>query len=104
MKRNTVRKLTHRSYFGYKDRNSYLKSKYGIGVLTYKKMLERQGGKCAICLKSQSTFKKRLAVDHSHRTGEVRGLLCEQCNKALGKFYDSAEVLLRAYKYLKQTQ
>lgn len=40
-----------------------------------------QGGKCGICQKPESHFKMRLAVDHNHRTGQVRGLLCYRCNK-----------------------
>jgi 5-methylcytosine-specific restriction endonuclease McrA len=43
--------------------------------------LERQGGKCAICKKPQSDFKHRLSLDHNHKTGQLRGLLCYRCNK-----------------------
>lgn len=45
------------------------------------KMSDIQGARCAICNKHESTFKKRLAVDHSHKTGRVRGLLCYRCNR-----------------------
>ncbi len=91
-----------KNYFGYKSRNAYLKKKYGISEKTYNLMLEKQGGRCAICQKPASSFKKRLAVDHDHKTLKVRGLLCEQCNRGLGRFYDSTEVVRRAYLYLQR--
>lgn len=45
------------------------------------KLSVRQNGKCGICQKPESSFKMRLAVDHNHKTGQVRGLLCYRCNK-----------------------
>jgi hypothetical protein len=61
-----------------------------------------QGGRCAICGKVPRS--RRLAVDHDHKTGEVRGLLCASgdfgCNKGLGYFNDDPELLRRAYEYL----
>lgn len=53
----------------------------GVDDATYAAMLERQGGHCAICPNEPKT--RRLHVDHDHRTGEVRGLLCYRCNRAL---------------------
>lgn len=47
------------------------------------KLSDAQGAKCAICQKDESSFKNRLAVDHNHKTGKVRGLLCYRCNKFL---------------------
>lgn len=70
-------------------------------VEDYNTMFLKQEGFCAICDKHQSELKKRLNVDHDHRTGRVRGLLCPKCNKALGLFNDSSEVLDIASKYLK---
>jgi len=46
-------------------------------------------------------YEPRLAVDHDHKNGEVRGLLCHRCNVGLGNFQDNPELLLKAYKYLK---
>lgn len=64
-------------------------------------MLEEQNGRCAICLCKPRT--KRLAVDHNHKTGKVRGLLCSRCNHGLlGYAHDSVEMLLRAYEYVKR--
>lgn len=62
-------------------RNKYLKSKYGITLDEYNKMLKNQKDSCAICKKHKSQFKRNLAVDHDHKTDEVRGLLCFYCNR-----------------------
>lgn len=68
-------------------------------------MLSIQGGVCAICKKperhrSNGPKVKRLAVDHDHTTGEVRGLLCNNCNRALGLFGDDVTALQAAIDYL----
>lgn len=76
-----------------------LRKRYGISVEEYEKFLEKQDGMCAICLSEPG--RRRLDVDHSHDTGEVRGLLCELCNKALGGFNDDPDLLQRAIMYLK---
>lgn len=68
------------------NRNSRLKSWYGIDLTEYNRMFEQQGGCCAICNKHQTQFKRRLAVDHNHTTGKVRALLCHICNRALGYY------------------
>ena len=58
-----------------------LKRRYGITPEQYDKMLERQGGGCAVCGKAPKPGARRLAVDHDHSTKVVRGLLCFTCNK-----------------------
>ena len=55
-----------------------------------------QGGKCAIC----NGVMARVNIDHSHKTGKRRGLLCTSCNTSLGKFKDSPEILMNAINYL----
>ena len=86
-------------------KNSALKRKYGITLIEYHKMLEEQKGVCKICGKP-STAKdryggvKKLHVDHNHKTGEIRGLLCVKCNQAIGLFGESKEVLQNAIFYL----
>ena len=60
-----------------------IKSRFGVSEVEYMAMLESQGGVCAICGKKNT---KRLAVDHDHNTGKVRGLLCGKCNTTLGWF------------------
>jgi hypothetical protein len=60
-------------------------------------------GKCAICQGRYPPGKKGLAIDHDHRTGQFRGLLCTNCNGGLGRFHDDPEVLASAIKYLTVT-
>lgn len=61
------------------------------------KLSDAQNGKCAICQKPESHFRMRLAVDHNHKTGQVRGLLCYRCNKfVVGRnTYETALSLLQ---------
>lgn len=78
-----------------------LKSKYGITSEDYYRMLDEQGGRCAICGAEADPYgRSKFSVDHDHKTGEVRGLLCTHCNRAIGMFADSAELLVRAADYL----
>ncbi len=75
--------------------------KYGIEPSDYHEMLTEQGGKCAIC-KKPPTAKKRLVIDHCHITERVRGLLCCQCNFALGNMLDNVNSFKEAIVYLKE--
>ena len=77
----------------YKDN---LKRRYNLEVKEYIALCEEQGGLCAIC----QTFTPRLCVDHSHETGENRGLLCHKCNVGLGQFNDNIQLLADAISYL----
>lgn len=83
--------------------DSYLQRNYGITLEDYEKLWKAQGHVCAICLqecnRSNST---RLCVDHCHKTGRVRGLLCFNCNVGLGKFKDDPELLQAALIYLEK--
>lgn len=72
---------------------------YGLQPGEYEQRYQAQGGTCAICQFAKGTS-KRLAVDHNHTTGAVRGLLCGPCNQFIGRLRDSPEAFLRAYKYL----
>lgn len=74
---------------------------YGFTVEQYDAMAAAQDNLCKICRRSPMGKKKRFCVDHDHATGRVRGLLCTQCNSALGKFGDTVEGLERAIMYLK---
>jgi len=73
---------------------------YGISVEDYNSILECQEFKCAICGRSTEELKRSLNVDHDHRTNRVRGLLCYDCNRALGLFGERKSVLMKAVKYL----
>jgi len=75
-----------------------LMDKYGMTVETYDSMFDKQGGACFICKRPPKV--RRLAVDHDHTTGKVRGLLCWRCNSGLEKFSDNPHALTRAVLYL----
>lgn len=84
---------------GEPQRKYHLMSIYGITVDEYDALLKAQGGVCAICGKPPKT--RRLGVDHDHKTGVVRGLLCYFCNhRLLGGVKDDVEKLRAAVKYL----
>ncbi|TYB70192.1 hypothetical protein FXF51_03755 [Nonomuraea sp. PA05] len=76
-------------------RNYHLKRRYGITEDDFVRMLARQGGLCAICRAVPGTF-----VDHCHATGQVRGVLCFNCNNGLGHFGDNTVLLELAALYL----
>lgn len=88
--------------------NWYLRKHYGITIQEYTGLLEAQGGVCAICrlpntARNPNTGKpKRLYVDHDHLTGAIRGLLCNQCNQAIGCFAEDPDRMVRAMEYLEQ--
>lgn len=74
---------------------------YGIDAAEYDRVLAVQDGRCAICLTRPRT--RRLAVDHDHETGKIRGLLCTRCNHGLlGRAHDSEVMLGRAIAYLRR--
>lgn len=77
-------------------RKSRLKNKYGLTLKEYEELVQRQGGKCAICKKKSP----KLCVDHDHSTGKVRGALCTPCNTGLGFFRDDIVFLENAITYL----
>ena len=80
--------------------------KYKITSDDYSNMLNKQDGKCAICNRIEKSITKNkkikpLGVDHDHKTGKIRGLLCTNCNVGLGYFEDDPDILIKAIKYLK---
>lgn len=81
-------------------RDSIFRRRYGITIDQYNELADKQNGVCAIC---QETCKsgRRLAVDHCHATGKIRGLLCMDCNRSIGGLKDSIELLEKAVSYLK---
>jgi len=91
-KRSPARKLERREY--------HLKRLYNISLNEYYEILTVQNGGCAICGKEKSKSKDFLCVDHDHKNGEIRGILCDNCNRGLGLFDDNAELLMNAFNYL----
>jgi hypothetical protein len=73
---------------------------YGLTMDEYRSMLAAQGGACLICGRVPKPIGKSLAVDHDHDTGEVRGLICVICNRAIGQLGDCPTMLRRAADYL----
>ena len=92
------RRANHPEKSKQSQRRAHLKYTFGITEADYEDMLYKQGGKCGIC--GSVSNGKRLAIDHDHETGRVRGLLCQQCNTALGLFKDQVELLKKAIDYL----
>jgi|KBSSwiStaDraftv2_1062776.scaffolds.fasta_scaffold202817_2 hypothetical protein len=81
------------------------KSQYGVTDAQYQEIFKLQDGKCAICgfqFPGQNTGDRTLSphVDHCHKSGKVRGLLCNDCNRGLGAFKDSQAFLEAASYYL----
>ena len=87
-------------------RNKYLLRHYGITVEQYEQLLEQQNHKCKICQGEGFLMGKnhtmKLVVDHCHTHGHVRGLLCHNCNRALGLLQESVEITECAVEYLKE--
>jgi Recombination endonuclease VII len=81
------------------DRAGHLKRKFGLTPAEYEAKLAAQGGGCALCGR-EPTPDRQLDIDHDHRTGAVRGLVCNRCNQGLGQFGDDPICLAHAAAYL----
>lgn len=81
------------------DKAGGIRQKYGLSFAQYRGLIESQGGKCAIC----GRFLKRPHVDHDHKTGKIRGILCCRCNVSLAGLGDSISGLEQALEYLKKS-
>ena len=82
------------------SRKYALKHCHSMTEEEFNELFAEQKGKCAICGKHQSEFKKALHIDHCHKTGKLRGLLCSNCNTGIGLFKDDIENLKCAILYL----
>jgi len=84
--------------------NKYLLRNYGIDIDYYNKILKLQNNKCALCGSEGFVMKEchtaKLVVDHDHKTNKVRGLLCHNCNRALGLLQDNPEVIRRCAEWV----
>ena len=86
-----------------RERERHLKNTYNLTITQYNKLLDKQNGVCAICgeaPKGKGSRSKYLYVDHDHNTNIVRGLLCRNCNVAIGFLSDSKKLLQKAIQYL----
>lgn len=84
-------------------RKYIIKKMYGIDFNEYNNLLLIQNNKCAIC-KSYNRCSKSFSIDHDHKTGKVRGLLCSKCNTAIGLLDESEESMINAINYLKNAR
>lgn len=81
------------------SRRYRMRAIYNISEGEYNSLYAAQGGCCAICRKP-CTKNKNLSIDHDHRTGRIRGLLCSNCNLGIGKLGDTLESILAVAEYL----
>ena len=106
-KKNKQWRRKNKERIKYLSRKQILKG-YGLTPDQYDILLESQNGVCAICGKPETRVLKgklcELAVDHDHKTGRVRGLLCVRCNLGIGSFGDSSELTQKAVEYLKRQE
>lgn len=86
-------------------RRWHLKKNYDLTLDDFQRMLDSQGGGCAICgnKPEHEVPKTRMVVDHCHATSKIRGILCDLCNTAVGKFQDDPDLLRSAIAYLERT-
>lgn len=82
-----------------KVKDHQLRRYYDINLEEYREIEKSQNYKCKICLQTNK-HTRMFAVDHCHKTGKVRGLLCTNCNTAIGLFEENKDNLLRAIEYL----
>jgi hypothetical protein len=81
-------------------KNRMLKKSYNIELHEYENLSNKQNNCCAICEVHQSNLTKSLAVDHDHKTGKIRGLLCGNCNTALGLLKENVELYQKSIIYI----
>lgn len=93
-----------------RERDKQLRQNYGITLDEYNKLLDSQNGVCAVCGNPESRRPGRkkltenvtpmLHVDHDHKTGKIRGLLCSECNNSLGMLHEDPERIKALLKYV----
>jgi len=101
-------RLYKKKMYRLKNPHSNKLKKYGLSLQQYNEMLSDQNNACAICLQKETlipkgcTLPQSLSIDHDHKNGKVRGLLCYACNLAIGLLKDSPDIAKRASTYLIQ--
>lgn len=100
---NNIRRIEYSKKNREKTRATQLQRDFGVTEDFIRALMDNQNGCCAICGDSlvYPHSKKSFAVDHDHKTGKVRGLLCGYCNTGLGYFKDNWEYLIEASNYLR---
>ncbi len=103
IEKSEQQKAYHEKYYkkiSSKKRSYNRYKKYGISQIEYDKMFIDQDGKCLGCTKHQSELTRELCVDHCHKSGKIRGLLCYKCNLAIGFVEDDIDTMNNLIKYL----
>lgn len=85
-----------------KIKHNQLQIKYKISIDEYEKRLKDQNDCCEICYTHKDEFKYALVVDHNHITGQNRGILCNQCNTALGYLKENENIVSNLLNYIKK--
>lgn len=88
------------------SRNAWFKRMYRLDVQQVEEMYKKLNGHCPICLEKMvigGSKNNSINIDHDHKNGAVRGLLCSSCNIGIGRFQDNFVLLLRAAKYLQNS-
>lgn len=102
--KNKMKKLRANPEYKIKEaankRDYRLQWSYGITEKDYYDILESQNHSCYICNTHERELPRSLCVDHNHKTGTIRGLLCDSCNRCLGLAKDSSNLLRKMAKYL----
>lgn len=97
------KKENSKKWYANVGRYKHLLCTYGVTNEIYSKMYETQQGCCAICgVKESETHLNRLYVDHSHKTGKIRELLCHNCNSSLGQLKENVNTLRRMIEYIEK--
>ncbi len=93
-----------RDRFLYYYRSNSMFRRYGINVEQYEDLVNKQNNKCLICenepVKNGVKQNQSLHIDHCHKTGKIRGLLCHLCNRAIGLFRERSDIIQKALIYL----
>lgn len=113
--RQRIFRKNHPGYYLKYNKKYYMKNKWnpesscyinnlgfklGLTVEDYNNMFNLQEGRCLICKKHQSEFKRALCIDHDHNTDKIRGLICHKCNFLISNANDDIEILKNAISYL----
>jgi hypothetical protein len=104
---NYERHIAQRREYRAKNRDELNRKKrerrikaYGLSLEEYQRRLSSQGNRCAICTRKPADGRRKLVIDHCHKTGKVRGLICNECNWAIGLISDNPVIAIRISKYL----
>ncbi len=84
------------------SKKATLKNKFGMTLEEYSTLLEQQNHQCAVCSTPRSLLKRDLSVDHNHSTGKIRGLLCDNCNIALGHLKEDIQRMNNMIQYVEK--